>query len=85
MNEIIKLFDIPKEIIHDNERQRRVYSVLGIAPSVLARSDAAKILIIDDMYANRPIRIYSNYAPTLRSERSGLKVAKINSLYNKEE
>jgi len=42
--EIIKLFDIPKEVVNDNERQRRVYSVKGIAPSVLARSDSAKIL-----------------------------------------
>ena len=44
-NEIIKLFDIPKEIINDNERQRRVYSIDGISPSVLARTDSAKILI----------------------------------------
>ena len=52
-NEIIKVLDIPKEIINDNERQRRVYSCEGIAPSVLARTDSAKILvdgvvIIDD-------------------------------------
>lgn len=31
-NEIIKLFDIPKSIINDNERQRRVYGIDGIAP-----------------------------------------------------
>lgn len=43
-NEIIKLFDIPKEIINDNERQRRVYSTEGISPTILGRSDTAKIL-----------------------------------------
>lgn len=44
-NEIVKLFDIPKEILNDNERQRRVYSTHGIAPTVLARSDSAKIYV----------------------------------------
>lgn len=43
--EIIKLFDIPKEILNDNERQRRVYSPEGISPAVIARSDSAKILV----------------------------------------
>lgn len=43
--EIIKLFDIPKEILNDNERQRRVYSTEGISPAVIARSDSAKILV----------------------------------------
>lgn len=33
--EVIKIFDIPKEIINDNQRQRRVYSIEGISPSVL--------------------------------------------------
>lgn len=42
--EVIKLFDIPKEVINDNERQRRVYSIEGISPSVLSRSDSAKIM-----------------------------------------
>lgn len=43
--DIIKLFDIPKEILNDNERQRRVYSPDGISPAVIARSDSAKILL----------------------------------------
>lgn len=42
--EVIKLFDIPKEVINDNERQRRVYSVEGISPTILSRSDNAKIM-----------------------------------------
>lgn len=45
MNDIIKIFDIPKNIINDNERQRRVYSPNGVAPTVLARSDSSKIIV----------------------------------------
>ena len=43
--QIVKLFDIPKNIIDDNERQRRVYSTAGIASTILARSDQSKILL----------------------------------------
>ena len=38
-----KLYDIPREILKDNERQRRVYSTDGKSPTVLARSDSAKV------------------------------------------
>ena len=41
--EIIKEFDIPKEVLNDNERQRRVYNTGGISPTILARSDSSKI------------------------------------------
>ncbi len=42
---LIKVFDIPKEIINDNERQRRVYSTLSKSPTILARTDTTKILV----------------------------------------
>lgn len=42
---IIKLFDLPKEVHNDQERQRRVYSINGISPTVLARADSTKILV----------------------------------------
>lgn len=41
---LIRLFDIPREIFNDNERQRRVYSIKGKSPTLLARSDTTKIL-----------------------------------------
>lgn len=41
---IIKLLDLPRDVHNDLERQRRVYSVKGISPTVLARSDSTKIL-----------------------------------------
>ena len=31
-------------------------------------------IIIDDLYKNRPIRFYTEYAPSIRAERNGLKV-----------
>ena len=68
------MFDIPKEILNDNERQRRVYSIEGICPTILARTDNAKIVVLEDFYKSRPMRIYEDYAPCLRSERIGLKV-----------
>lgn len=42
---IVKLFDLPREVHNDLERQRRVYSIKGISPTVLARSDSTKILV----------------------------------------
>lgn len=42
---IIKILDLPKEIHNDQERQRRVYSINGISPTILARADSTKILI----------------------------------------
>lgn len=42
---IIKLFDLPKDVHNDLERQRRVYSVYGISPTVLARADTTKLYI----------------------------------------
>ena len=42
---IVKLFDLPREVWNDLERQRRVYSIYGISPTILARSDTTKIYI----------------------------------------
>ena len=36
-------------------------------------------MIFEDFYKNRPTRFYKNYAPSLRSERNGLKVIKEDS------
>lgn len=41
---IIKILDLPKHIINDNERQRRVYSIESKSPTILARSDTTKII-----------------------------------------
>ena len=42
---INKVFEIPKEIHKDNERQRRVYSLKSKSPTILARADTTKIFI----------------------------------------
>lgn len=36
---------------------------------------------IEDFYKNRPVRIYRDYAPTLRAERLGLKVVEVEINY----
>lgn len=45
VDKIVKLFDLPREVWNDLERQRRVYSVYGISPTILARSDTTKVYI----------------------------------------
>ena len=44
-HKIKKVLDLPKDVWNDLERQRRVYSIYGISPTILARSDTTKILI----------------------------------------
>ena len=47
---INKIYLIPRELLKDNERQRRVYDIRGKSPTLLARSDTPKI------YINKKIR-----------------------------
>ena len=56
---IIKEFDIPREVHNDLDRQRRIYSVYGISPTLLARSDSPKIIIeINNEYKIRKLTPY---------------------------
>ena len=73
---VLKVLDIPKEIINDNERQRRVYSEEGISPSILARSDNAKIIQLGllDIKGNEQVRrVYSEegISPSLNTMQGG--------------
>ena len=68
---INKICDIPKDILNDNERQRRGYSPDGLAPSVLARSDSSKIAI-----ANGLIEVENGEVKVKEAVKSGFKVAK---------
>ncbi len=43
VNKPVKAYDIPREILKDNERQRRVYDPKGKSPTILGRSDSPKI------------------------------------------
>ncbi len=52
---IIKLITAEKEFIRDNERQRRIYSIDGKSPTLLARSDSPKILINDRIRKLTPL------------------------------
>lgn len=41
---IVKIFNVPKTIINDHERQRRIYALNSKSPTILARADTTKIL-----------------------------------------
>lgn len=80
--QVIKLFDIPEEIINDNERQRRVYSTQGISPTILGRSDSVKIMEVKQIGNIMPNnnrdnpnqgRVYDQYglSPTLTDMQGG--------------
>ncbi len=54
---------------------RRVYSGRGIAPTLhTCGGGNTEPKVIEDFYKNRDARVYEGVAPTLRSERQGLKV-----------
>lgn len=77
-----QIASISKEELNDNERQRRVYSTNGISPSLLARSDGAKILVkgLLDMKASKQIRqVYGieGIAPTCDTCEGGHRQTKI--------
>lgn len=48
----------------------------NLTENVAKQLEETKEVIIEDFYKNRDERIYEDVAPTLRSERTGLKVAK---------
>jgi DNA (cytosine-5)-methyltransferase 1/DNA (cytosine-5)-methyltransferase 3A len=52
---IRKLGEIDRDFLKDNERQRRVYSIMGKSPTLLARSDSPKILIGDRIRKLTPL------------------------------
>ena len=53
--DIRKLFTIEKKFINDNERQRRLYSIKGKSPTLLARSDTTKILYKNNIRKLTPL------------------------------
>lgn len=62
--------------IKGHDQIKRIYDRDGIPPTLTTMEGGNRQpKIIDDTYANREPREYSEACPTLRSERSGLKVA----------
>ena len=53
--EIQKIFTLPYSLLKDNERQRRVYSIFGKSPTLLARSDTPKILFKGEIRKLTPL------------------------------
>ena len=75
-----------------NPNQYRVYSKNGLAPCLNKaegggrtpyiypneeEKPTTKQVIVEDFYKNRPLRVYEDVAPTVRSGRQGLKVVQI--------
>lgn len=46
---ILKVGDVPKEVLNDNENQRIVYSDEGCSPDVFTRTDSAKIMQVGNI------------------------------------
>ena len=62
--------------IKGHDQIKRVYGKDGVSPTITTMEGGNRQpKSIDDTYANREPREYSEACPTLRSERSGLKVA----------
>lgn len=52
-----------------------VWDKNGISPALMTMQGGGRQpMIIEDFYKNRPPREYEEYAPSLRSERNGLKL-----------
>lgn len=70
MNELIQIGMIPKEILNDNERQRRVYSTNGISSTILSRCDSCKIAVKKEKrmkeFKNRELIKYNFNMDTIR-------------------
>ena len=85
-NKPIKAYVIPREILKDNERQRRVYEPIGKSPTILGRSDSPKITtpkqvgIATDIKGHEQIkRVYSpdGKSPTVTTCGGGHREPKI--------
>lgn len=79
---IHKIYDIPKDILNENETHRRLYSVEGISPTICARSDTPKIVVVGqlDMNAKNQVKnVYdaSGLSPTLDTAQGGHRQVKI--------
>lgn len=57
------------------DTMNRVYSKDGISPTLQTlQGGNRQPKILEDFYSNRDVREYTDFSPTLRSERNGLKV-----------
>lgn len=59
----------------DNPQRGRIYSPNGCSPALnTMQGGGLEPKILDDTYANRNVREYNEFSPTIRAEREGLKV-----------
>lgn len=73
---VVQLGNIVNTGNWDNPQAGRVYSTDDINPTLnTMQGGQREPKILDDTYANRAIREYNEFSPTIRAEREGLKVA----------
>jgi DNA (cytosine-5)-methyltransferase 1 len=71
-NELMQVGEID---IKGNDCIKRVYSPNGVCPTLTdMQGGNRQPKILEDFYANRDVREYEEYSPTLRADRQGLKV-----------
>lgn len=76
MKQVAQIYGFGKE---PNPQAGRVYDKDGVSPTLDTCSGGNRMpKIVDDLYAGREPRIYDEASPTLRSERTGLKVIEHN-------
>ena len=66
--------EIDEKIGNMREMKPRTDGIANTLTTVQKDNYVVEPIIVDDIYNNRPARIYDEAAPTLRSERTGLKV-----------
>lgn len=70
-----KILQVGMLDIKGNELVRRVYNPEGLSPTLNTMGGGNRQpKILEDFYANRNVREYDEYCPTLRADRQGLKV-----------
>lgn len=77
-----EILSASRDIINDNERQRRIYNPNGISPTMLARTDNAKIITVGmlDMKGSQQVRrVHSpnGVCPTIDTMQGGHREPKI--------
>lgn len=75
-NYVIQVGNIVNTGNWDNPQRGRIYSPNGLSLALnTMQGGGLEPKILNDTYANRAVREYNEFSPTIRAERDGLKVA----------
>ena len=75
MIEVKQIGNIAEEKNFSNPQTGRVYATDGLSPTLnTCGGGQREVKIVEDFYQSRDVRVYEEEAPSLRAERSGLKI-----------